>query len=211
MRYLALIYPERIVPPDAWVLRPIAAIGFATLVGCESNDPRSAHLAGLLLGVRIATGCGFEAPASVFVDPEQTPTHEPRRTAFTVPKPSRVVVAFGGCDLRDALGFGTFVPNIVENIGGDIQLAEKHLLLTALASIHDYNALFHACSEVVPSTVIVTRAVSIEGSEDNRFEKAMERWMDAAQRLESAVCVVEAYNSNVFDKIFSERGLARDG
>ncbi len=209
MRHLALIYPERIVPPDAWVLRPVAAIGFATLVGCESNDPRAAHLAGLLLGMRIATGRGFEAPASVFVDPEQTPTLELRDTAFIVPKPSRVVVAFGGCDLRDALRFGSFVPNIVENIGGDIQLAEQHLLITALPTIHDYDALYHACSEVVPSTVIVTRAISI--SEDTEFEKALERWVDAAQRLESAVCLVEAYNSNVFDKVFGERGLVRDG
>jgi len=55
----------------------------------------------------------------------------------------------------------------------------------------------------------VTRAVSIDGSEDNRFEKAMERWVDAAERLETAVCVVESFDSTVFDKIFSARGLVR--
>jgi len=208
MRHFAIIYPERIVPSDAWVLRPVAAIGFATFVGCESDIPIRAHLTGLLLGVRIATGCGFETVASVLVDPEmETQTDEFRNTEFIIPKPSRVVVAFGGCTMRDALGFGSFVPDIVENIGGDIQLAEKHLLIAALPSIDDYGALYHACSEVVPSAVIVTRAVSI----DDGFEKAMERWVDAAERLETAVCVVESFDSTVFDKIFSARGLVRDG
>ena len=210
MRHFAIIYPERIVPSDAWVLRPVAAIGFATFVGCESDIPIRAHLTGLLLGVRIATGCGFETVASVLVDPKmEMQPDEFRNTEFIIPKPSRVVVAFGGCTMRDALGFGSFVPEIVENLGGDIQLAEKHLLITALPSIDDYGALYHACSEVVPSAVIVTRAVSIDGSEDNRFEKAMERWVDAAERMETAVCVVESFDSTVFDKIFSARGLMR--
>ena len=211
MRHFAIIYPERIVPSDAWVLRPVAAIGFATFVGCESDIPIRAHLTGLLLGVRIATGRGFETPASVLVDPEmKTQPDEFRDTEFIVPKPSRVIVAFGGCDMEDVLGFGRFVPDIVENIGGDIQLSEKHLLITALPSIDDYGALYHACSEVVPSAVIVTRAVSIDRSHDNGFEKAMERWVDAAERLETAVCVVESFDSTVFDKIFSARGLVRD-
>jgi hypothetical protein len=39
MRHFAIIYPERCVPSDAWVLRPVAAIGFATFVGCESDIP----------------------------------------------------------------------------------------------------------------------------------------------------------------------------
>jgi len=212
MRHFALVYPERTVPTDAWVLRPVAAIGFATFVGCESDEQIRAHLTGLLLGVRIATGCGFEADASVLVDPEmKTDPDGFRHTAFTVPKPSRVIVAFGGCDMRDALGLGSFVPNIVENIGGDIQLAEQHLLITALPSIHDYGALFHACSEIVPSTVIVTRAISIACSEDIEFETALHRWIDTAELLECAVCLVEAFDSTVFDKIYNERGLVRDG
>jgi hypothetical protein len=210
MRHFAIIYPERIVPSDAWVLRPVAAIGFATFVGCESDISIRAHLTGLVLGVRIATGCGFETAASVLVDPKmETQPDEFRNTEFIVPKPSRVVVALGGCDMGDVLGFGRFVPAIVENIGGEIQIAEKHLLITALPSIDDYGALYHACSELVPSAVIVTRAVSIDRPKDNGFEEAMERWVNAAQRLETAVCVVEAFDSTVFDKIFTARGLMR--
>jgi len=215
MRHFALVYPERTVPIDAWVLRPVAAIGFATFVGCESDcqhEEMRAHLTGLLLGVRIATGCGFEAQASVLVDPEiKTRPDEFRNTAFTVPKPSRVVVAFGGCSLWDVPMFGRFVPPMVENIGGDIELARQHLYLTALPSIHDYSALFNACSEAVPSVVVVTRPFSIARSEGIGFENALEQWTDAAELLESAVCLVEAFDSTVFDKIYNGRGLVRDG
>jgi hypothetical protein len=209
MRHLALIYPERRVPEDAWVMRPVAAIGFATFVGCESDIPIRAHLTGLLLGVRIATGCGFETLASVSVDPEiKMNPDELQNTAFIVPKPSRVLVAFGGCDMGDVLGFGRYVPPMVENIGGDIENAMQHLYLTALPSIHDYDALYHACSEIVPSTVIMSRALSI--SEDTELKDALNRWVDTAERLECAVCVVEAFDATVFDKIFNARGLVRD-
>jgi hypothetical protein len=211
MRYFSIIFPERIVPTDAWVLRPVAAIGFATFIGCESDIPIRAHLSGLLLGVRIATGCGFETDASVLVDPEmKTQPDEFRNTEFIVPKPSRVVVAFGGCDMGDALGLGSFVPNIVENIGGEIQLAQQHLHITALPSIHDYDALFHACSEIVPSAIIVTRALSIAYSEDSEFRRALHRWVDTAELLETAVCLVEAFDSAFFDRIYTTRGLVRD-
>jgi len=213
MRHFALVYPERTVPTDAWVLRPVAAIGFATFVGCESDrqhEEMRAHLTGLLLGVRIATGCGVETPASVLVDPEvKTQPDEFRNTEFIVPKPSRVIVAFGGCNLWDVPEFGRFVPPMVENIGGDIELAKQHLYLTALPTIHDYRALLHACSAAVPSAVVVTRAFSIARSEGIGFENALEQWTDAAERLETAVCVVEAFDATVFDKILSARGLVR--
>jgi hypothetical protein len=214
MRHFAFIYPERTVPTNAWVLRHVAAIGFATIVGCESDrrhEVMRAHLTGLLLGVRIATGCGFEALSSVFVDPEtETPPDELRNTAFIVPKPSRVVVAFGGYDIWDVPKFGRFVPPMVENIGGDIELTKQHLYLTALPTIHDYNELLHACSEAVPSTVVVTRPFSIARREGIGFDNALEQWIDAAKRLESAVCLVEAFDSTVFDKIFSAHGLVRN-
>ena len=205
-RHFAMLYPEQSVRDDEWVIRPIVAIRFVSLIGYESDDPNDAHFLGLVLGARIATGHGLETHAIVGVDPaKNTPDDQFVETRFDVPRPSRVVVAFGGCIPDDVFALGRFVPNILEHLGADVAVAQQNLTLTHLSHMSEYLTMLDAIATIAPSTLIVTRPETIVRTDDDNPHGSVRLWHATAQHMECAVCVVGAYKSAIIDKIYAGR------